>query len=82
LIPSRTIKGTELRSVLINVKHLFGMTKHWATKQEAVDVSDLLSALFLTAFVSPNIAAVSSRLLKAFGCADGTARFQGWWKKP
>lgn len=40
-IPSRTIGGTEFRFVLINVKHLFGMTKHWATKQEAVDVSDL-----------------------------------------
>jgi predicted transcriptional regulator of viral defense system len=37
----RTIEGTEFRFVLIKPKQFFGTAKHWATKQEAVDVSDL-----------------------------------------
>jgi predicted transcriptional regulator of viral defense system len=40
-IPNRTLQGTEFRFVLIRPNHLFGATKHWATKQESVDVSDL-----------------------------------------
>jgi predicted transcriptional regulator of viral defense system len=39
-IRSRTIHGTEFRFVLIKREHFFGTTKHWATKQESVDVSD------------------------------------------
>lgn len=40
-IPNRTLKGTEFRFVLIKPKHFFGTTKHWVTKQESVDISDL-----------------------------------------
>jgi predicted transcriptional regulator of viral defense system len=40
-IPARTLHGTEFRFVLIKPKHFFGTTKHWVTKQEQVDVSDL-----------------------------------------
>jgi predicted transcriptional regulator of viral defense system len=38
---SRTINGTEFRFVFIKPGHFFGVMKHWATKQEAVDISDL-----------------------------------------
>ncbi len=38
---SRTVHGTEFRFVCIQPEHYFGITKHWATKQEAVDISDL-----------------------------------------
>lgn len=40
-IPNRTLNGTEFHFVLIKPKHLFGTVKHWATKQEAVNTSDL-----------------------------------------
>jgi predicted transcriptional regulator of viral defense system len=40
-IPIRTLHGTEFRFVLIKRDHFFGTTKHWATKQEVVNVSDL-----------------------------------------
>jgi predicted transcriptional regulator of viral defense system len=40
-IPNRTVNGTEFRFVLIKPRHFFGTTKHWVTKQEAVDISDL-----------------------------------------
>lgn len=40
-IPNRTLNGTEFRFVLIKSKHFFGTVKHWVTKQEPVDVSDL-----------------------------------------
>ena len=38
---NRTVHGTEFRFVLIKPGHFFGTNKHWATKQESVDVSDL-----------------------------------------
>jgi predicted transcriptional regulator of viral defense system len=38
---NRHSNGTEYRFVKIKPGHLFGTTKHWATKQEAVIVSDL-----------------------------------------
>jgi predicted transcriptional regulator of viral defense system len=40
-VPNRTLHGTEFRFVLIKPEHFFGTTRHWATKQEAVDISDL-----------------------------------------
>jgi len=40
-IPSRTLQGTEFRFVLVKRAQFFGTTKHWVTKQEFVDVSDL-----------------------------------------
>jgi predicted transcriptional regulator of viral defense system len=40
-IPNRTLAGTEFRFVLIKPNHFFGTTKHWVTKQESVDISDL-----------------------------------------
>jgi predicted transcriptional regulator of viral defense system len=40
-IQNRSIQGTDYRFVLIKPEHYFGTTKHWATKQEAVEVSDL-----------------------------------------
>ena len=40
-VPSRTLNGTEFRFVLIKPDHFFGTTKHWVTKQESVDISDL-----------------------------------------
>ncbi len=39
--PSRTLQGTEFRFVLVKRAHFFGTTKHWVTKQEFVNVSDL-----------------------------------------
>jgi predicted transcriptional regulator of viral defense system len=38
---NRTIQGTEFRFVLIKSADVFGTIRHWATKQESVDVSDL-----------------------------------------
>jgi predicted transcriptional regulator of viral defense system len=40
-IRNRSIQGTDYRFVFIKPKHHFGTTKHWATKQESVEVSDL-----------------------------------------
>jgi predicted transcriptional regulator of viral defense system len=40
-IPNRTIEGTEFHFVLVRQAHFFGTTKHWVTKQESVEVSDL-----------------------------------------
>ncbi len=40
-IRSRVIGGTEFRFVLIKPAHMFGTTRHWATKQEFVEISDL-----------------------------------------
>ena len=38
---SRTVHGTEFRFICIQPAHYFGTTKHWATKQESVEISDL-----------------------------------------
>ena len=38
---SRTLYGTEFRFVFIQPEHYFGTTKHWVTKQESVEISDL-----------------------------------------
>ncbi len=40
-VPNRTLNGTEFRFVLIKPDHFFGTAKHWVTKQEFVDISDL-----------------------------------------
>lgn len=40
-IPNRTLNATEFRFVFIKPKRFFGTTKHWVTKQESVDISDL-----------------------------------------
>lgn len=40
-IPSRTLQATEFHFVLVKRTHFFGTTKHWVTKQEFVQVSDL-----------------------------------------
>jgi predicted transcriptional regulator of viral defense system len=40
-VPNRTLAGTEFRFVLIKPGQFFGTTKHWVTKQESVDISDL-----------------------------------------
>lgn len=40
-ILTRTAQGTEFHFVLIKPAHFFGTTKHWVTKQESVEVSDL-----------------------------------------
>ncbi len=40
-IANRTLNRTEFHFVLIRQKHFFGFTKHWVTKQESVNVSDL-----------------------------------------
>jgi predicted transcriptional regulator of viral defense system len=39
-IRSRKLHGTEFRFVFIKPEHHFGTMKHWATKQETIDVSD------------------------------------------
>jgi len=36
-----TVTGTEFHFVRIKLEHSFGTLKHWATKQEAVNISDL-----------------------------------------
>ena len=38
---SQTVYGTEFRFVFIKPEHYFGTMKHWVTKQESVDISDL-----------------------------------------
>jgi predicted transcriptional regulator of viral defense system len=38
---SRPLYGTEFRFVFIQPEHYFGTTKHWVTKQESVEISDL-----------------------------------------
>ncbi len=40
-IRSRTLHGTEFRFIFIQPEHYFGTTKHWVTKQESVEISDL-----------------------------------------
>ncbi len=40
-VPNRTLNGTEFRFVLIKPDHFFGTAKHWVTKQEFDDISDL-----------------------------------------
>jgi predicted transcriptional regulator of viral defense system len=40
-VRNRIVKGTEFRFVLIKSEHFFGTTRHWVTKQESVEVSDL-----------------------------------------
>src|SRR5206468_5730930 len=40
-IQSRVVQGTQFRFVLVKPDHFFGTAKHWVTKQEPVDVSDL-----------------------------------------
>lgn len=40
-IPQQTLAGTPFRFVLVKPQHLFGTTKHWVTKQESVEMSDL-----------------------------------------
>jgi predicted transcriptional regulator of viral defense system len=40
-IPKQTLHGTQFRFVLIKPRDFFGTTKHWVTKQEPVDISDL-----------------------------------------
>ena len=40
-VPNRTVKGTEFRFVLIKPDHFWGTAKHWVTKQECVNISDL-----------------------------------------
>jgi predicted transcriptional regulator of viral defense system len=40
-IRSRALHGTEFRFIFIKPDHYFGTVKHWVTKQETVDVSDL-----------------------------------------
>jgi predicted transcriptional regulator of viral defense system len=38
---SRTLHGTEFRFIFIQPEHYFGTNKHWVTKQESVEISDL-----------------------------------------
>ena len=38
---SRVLHGTEFRFVFVRPEQHFGIIKHWVTKQEAVDVSDI-----------------------------------------
>lgn len=40
-IHGRIIQQTEFHFVLIKPQHFFGTTKHWVTKQESVNVSDV-----------------------------------------
>lgn len=40
-IRSRKLHGTEFRFVLIRPEQYFGVVKHWVTKQETIDISDL-----------------------------------------
>jgi predicted transcriptional regulator of viral defense system len=40
-IPSQTLQGTQFRFVLLKSKDFFGTTKHWVTKQESLETSDL-----------------------------------------
>ena len=38
---SQTVHGMEFHFVFIKLEHYFGTAKHWVTKQEFVDISDL-----------------------------------------
>jgi predicted transcriptional regulator of viral defense system len=38
---SRTLHGTEFRFIYIQSKQFFGTARHWVTKQESVEISDL-----------------------------------------
>jgi predicted transcriptional regulator of viral defense system len=38
---SRIVQGTQFRFVTVQPEHYFGTMKHWATKQESVEISDL-----------------------------------------
>jgi predicted transcriptional regulator of viral defense system len=38
---SRIVHGTEFRFVLVQPEHYLGTMKHWVTKQESVEISDL-----------------------------------------
>lgn len=40
-IRNRKLHGTEFRFVFVRRNQYFGTMKHWVTKQEAIDVSDL-----------------------------------------
>lgn len=40
-IRSRTLHGTEFRFIFIQPHDYFGTAKHWVTKQESVEISDL-----------------------------------------
>jgi predicted transcriptional regulator of viral defense system len=40
-IPNQTLHGNQFRFVLLRPKDFFGNTKHWVTKQESVEISDL-----------------------------------------
>ena len=40
-LQSRSLHGTEFHFVLVKPEHYFGIAKHWVTKQESVDISDL-----------------------------------------
>lgn len=40
-IRSRKLHGTEFRFVLVRPEQYFGVVKHWLTKQETIDISDL-----------------------------------------
>ena len=38
---ARTLQGREFRFIYLQPEHYFGTTKHWVTKQESVEISDL-----------------------------------------
>jgi predicted transcriptional regulator of viral defense system len=38
---SRIVHGTQFRFVYVQPEHYFGSMKHWVTKQESVEISDL-----------------------------------------
>ena len=40
-VRNRILKGTDFRFILIKPAHFFGTTRHWVTKQEPVEISDL-----------------------------------------
>jgi predicted transcriptional regulator of viral defense system len=40
-IPNQTLHGTQFRFLLLKPKDLFGIMKHWVTKQEYAEISDL-----------------------------------------
>jgi len=40
-IPKQTLHGTQFRFLFLKTKDFFGNTKHWVTKQESVEISDL-----------------------------------------
>ena len=40
-LQSRSVHGTDFHFVLVKPEHYFGIARHWVTKQESADVSDL-----------------------------------------